>query len=1258
MIDYSTLIKSWIDYIRLEELSSLKIRKDSVENFRLYKLNTQGSIVASSDSIIRLTFHRKELLEHLANKRESRVENFYLLFPLIEETRVNESFYYPLFIIPFSEEVIKFLKLDVNYSTGAVNSEKECVKDTQQPCEAEWFVREIDLDAVEFLTCKPVFTELLKINEDEYEGLLHGKSLITFLRELLALPDSVSFAEAFAELKEWCKLRLQTLGLKKYKASFFDFIFADGGFELFQNEKIKKQLSVLEDPVYNPQSAPNTAANLYLYGQQQSSFDEYNTPDDSVWCGTFHDFPLSPGQALLLQKYVKGEKLIAVQGPPGTGKTTILMALLAQTLVQRAVSIAEKGVDYSTVMLITSTANKAVENAARDFANNSFLEKFPIYSHGGFYFSYIGGQKSSHFASSMARLERLKNHIEKEDINDTVKEKYKKSKSRLISLYRRLMSRVAEINRLKIEYSGLLQKIKDIESQHPELDKTVEQLSKEISDLKTTMHQEYRYNPQETLQETARVLQSYEIWLGRFKQSRFSQFSYQEMKNLAKSDMQKDAAFCSVYFQNRSLLDRIVNLFTNREQKMIAQFVTSYRDHLEKLGFSLAELYNRKAFFKAVSQIPELCKDLQQWLSSLPDERLFMYAPLPGLLKKYTQAAEKLELLLEAKQKLEELYFHKELLQKHYLFPYTEVAEKVFDLWRTKYYRRTRAMFMLAMEFLYLHALMNKDTVLRCLKLFIQLFSSDSYRAREEIKREGVQNFYCTVSLVCPVYFASLNSSPFIFDKFIYSNGSGNSSSDGMQREFLSAGFKPVHLLFVDEAGMALPHLVYPALFWSERAILVGDPMQLQPVVSLDRNTLDAYHAKFYFKDYDSMNRFSPALTSAYHRAARCETGNPEPSNIGQACFLDYHRRCQAPIANLFCIVSGYRNLFIATPLLKDRDKERLDSLGGKHLIFYDIHGIKGPYKNTNLAEALAIKALCTKLQKSGYDVATEVGIITPYVNQEILLKQTLGDTVPASRIGTIHKFQGSEYPVVIMSTVVFEDNDSTSFIDSSPNLLNVAISRARQLFIMFGSASKLEKHTKYFAKAVDYIKQNGLFLKGIEFDETDERRKNKKALLDYVTQTDQETTLLDDAFAHMSYFKSLCSKVKEQLFIVTPWIKLHNVKNFSYDVIKSLSEKGVRIHIIYGYSHEDQLDREVEALLKSTHGVSLYKMPGLTHAKIILVDSSEVVVGSFNWLSHSYYKYTRDSNETKALIRNEVGVLTKNEQVINKVKAMFNFVK
>ncbi|MGB9892719.1 AAA domain-containing protein, partial [Thermodesulfovibrio yellowstonii] len=542
---------------------------------------------------------------------------------------------------------------------------------------------------------------------------------------------------------------------------------------------------------------------------------------------------------------------------------------------------------------------------------------------------------------------------------------------------------------------------------------------------------------------------------------------------------------------------------------------------------------------------------------------------------------------------------------------------------------------------------------------------------------KDVPDFYRVFSLVYPVHFSSLHSSPYLFDKFI-------SDYDPQEPyQWKLSRFKPIHLLFIDEAAMALPHLAFPAIYWAEKTIAVGDPVQISPVITVDDHTLEIYHST-YFNTLDR-SRFSPGLTTVYHRAARCETGTPH--DIGQACFLDEHRRCQSPIAKLFKEIGSYKLLQVNTPPLdiESDDFRRIQEFGGKHLVFYDVHGIPGHEERTNQAEALTIKEILKKLKDIGYyipsihksdrkvsnneengingacdqredntaieespesSMKSDVIIITPYRKQEEFLKTQLKDLISPQYIGTIHKFQGTEAKVVIFSSVIYKDTDPTSFINSSSNILNVAVSRAKHLFIMVGNLKKIKASGGYLNTIAEFCSTHGLVIEGVEFDETPERQykynKKMKELKDK-----SAVKVINTVQDHMTVFKDILESAQQEIIIVCPWIRKHNLDNFSFDLIKSASERNCEISIIYGYSNNDFGDLDAIKKLQQLKNVKLIKHPATTHSKLIIVDSKIAVVGSFNWLSHSYWKTNINLGFYP---RQEISLLTDSSEIIEEL--------
>ena len=56
--------------------------------------------------------------------------------------------------------------------------------------------------------------------------------------------------------------------------------------------------------------------------------------------------------------------------------------------------------------------------------------------------------------------------------------------------------------------------------------------------------------------------------------------------------------------------------------------------------------------------------------------------------------------------------------------------------------------------------------------------------------------------------------------------------------------------------------------------------------------------------------------------------------------------------------------------------------------------------------------------------------------------------------VGTVHSFQGAERLIIIFSSVDSKKNNTRKFYDRGKNMLNVAASRAKDSFIVFGGSN------------------------------------------------------------------------------------------------------------------------------------------------------------------------------------------------------------
>jgi len=340
-------------------------------------------------------------------------------------------------------------------------------------------------------------------------------------------------------------------------------------------------------------------------------------------------------------------------------------------------------------------------------------------------------------------------------------------------------------------------------------------------------------------------------------------------------------------------------------------------------------------------------------------------------------------------------------------------------------------------------ALKNKSEVLRAIKLFSSAEPYRYLRGEYGNTRKSHEEFIHYVALVYPFIGTSIASI--------------NGIIPGLHEDIT-----PYGVCLADEAGMITSIDMLGALQLSERAVIVGDPEQLQPIFTIDE--MFASSIRTLVNDEPFWKKYSPMEVSAFHLASGKNSASEE--GIGKAILLDEHRRCQPAIANLAkMIVPSYKDLKIETAPIKNtkvsNDLDKFNKIGS-NLVFVNVkNSVSKRTEKYNLDEIAMIEKLLNRLEAIGFDLTNEVGIITPYATQAQKLTEKfatrLGQVTGAEpRIGTVHKFQGAEYKVIILSTVVSKDTDSLNFINNGPYMVNVAVTRAKNHLFVVGDYDKL----------------------------------------------------------------------------------------------------------------------------------------------------------------------------------------------------------
>lgn len=278
-------------------------------------------------------------------------------------------------------------------------------------------------------------------------------------------------------------------------------------------------------------------------------------------------------------------------------------------------------------------------------------------------------------------------------------------------------------------------------------------------------------------------------------------------------------------------------------------------------------------------------------------------------------------------------------------------------------------------------------------------------------------------------------------------------------RSFRSLGPAEIGWLLVDEAGQAPPQAAVGALWRSRRAVLVGDPLQLKPIVTVSDAVLEHMRTRYCVDEHWLPNRQS-AQTLADEATTCGRLAGPADSKKWVGLPLVVHRRCDKPMYDLANRIA-YDGAMVYGTIAPRADKETRSHLPTGWI---DARGTSDG--NWVKAEGFALQALLALLRKDGVDAA-DISVITPFkaVQKHLkLLSEEVGEVDGTKWVsGTIHTMQGKEAPVVILvlggNTV---GSGARDWVVSEPNLLNVAATRAKRRLYVVGDRDDWQSRARF----------------------------------------------------------------------------------------------------------------------------------------------------------------------------------------------------
>lgn len=306
-----------------------------------------------------------------------------------------------------------------------------------------------------------------------------------------------------------------------------------------------------------------------------------------------------------------------------------------------------------------------------------------------------------------------------------------------------------------------------------------------------------------------------------------------------------------------------------------------------------------------------------------------------------------------------------------------------------------------------------------------------------------------------------------------------SSTFASIRRQFKNINAHSLGWLLIDEAGQATPQSVVGALWRCKKAIVVGDPRQIEPIISLPQHLIEGV----------ANQRFSSINPHWLPHVASIQTLADLASPLGSITQQKHqqewvgipllvHRRCLDPMFSIANDIA-YDNKMINARLVTNTTDFQLPAS-----VWFDVAG-----KATDKQYVPAQIECLLKLFIWFYNFdkgLPRLFVITPFKQVRKYLKEAIQNQdnwvnqidsqipVPTQRdlsiwinkhIGTVHTFQGKEAEKVIF--VLGADKEQKGAIrwaSSKPNLLNVALTRATDRIYIIGEW-ELWADKPYFCK-------------------------------------------------------------------------------------------------------------------------------------------------------------------------------------------------
>ncbi|WP_424890618.1 AAA domain-containing protein [Streptomyces sp. XH2] len=442
-----------------------------------------------------------------------------------------------------------------------------------------------------------------------------------------------------------------------------------------------------------------------------------------------------------------------------------------------------------------------------------------------------------------------------------------------------------------------------------------------------------------------------------------------------------------------------------------------------------------------------------------------------------------------------------------------------------------------------------------------------------------------------------------------------------------------VDVVVIDEAGMAdLPSAWYAAGLAGKRIVVAGDFRQLPAVTKGDNDRKATPAEREHARQWTAQDVFHTAgLVTAGGSVAR----------DARLVALDTQYRMRSAICDLVNTVA-YPDAPLQTGR-KDGSRIPFNSLVDAPLILIDTSRQRIPGRDhlTNTVHEAAVHELIRGLQYEGVlpgrkweevpagERATDrLAVIAPYRAQVKALKASLAYRFGEQFEGlvdTVHRFQGSQRPIVILDTTAGAGTtpgyffQGTGLSSHTCRLLNVALSRAQDHLIVLADVEHLRRHLPAGSEARRMLDHLEAHAQCLSVDQ-----------LIPVREAAQLASLTEEELARPAFFPADevaravgwdIDRAARSIEIYCPFLDPRPVRSWSAQLAKRITD-GVDVIVRTRAPEEQTTDaaaQRVQGLVNELRGVGCrVEFRERMHEKVLILDGAVLWHGSLNLLANA----------------------------------------